>query len=163
MDNAAKLIQGFFALLALLMTGALLLVIYSLTFYAEPAAKAKPVAIEAKPKIAFSRGIADKPSVGYTFGGDPNSGKKLFRDNCAACHSINMKTDMTGPALMGVVGRWNSDTSRLFAFIRNSSDFIATGDEYAIKLHEKFGGAIMTPFPTLTDKELRDLLRFISL
>jgi hypothetical protein len=64
---------------------------------------------------------------------------------------------------MGVVDRWNSDTSRLFAFIRNSSDFIATGDEYAVKLHEKFGAAIMTPFPTLTDKELRDLLHFISL
>ena len=36
------------------------------------------------------------------------SGKKLFKDNCAACHHKNMNYDMAGPALKGALGRWET-------------------------------------------------------
>jgi len=53
-------------------------------------------------------------------------GKKLFRDNCAACHNKDMKTKMTGPALGGVEERWaDYPKEDLYAWIRNSQDLIS--------------------------------------
>jgi len=38
---------------------------------------------------------------GFSNYGNVKNGKVLFRDNCAMCHAKNMRSEMTGPALIG--------------------------------------------------------------
>ena len=91
-----------------------------------------------------------------------NQGKELFYvKTCAACHAIDMKTDLIGPALSGVEARWAS-REELFRWIRNSSEMIAEGHEYGTKLFEKYNKVPMLPFPDLTDEEIEALLAYIK-
>ena len=50
---------------------------------------------------------------------DVQKGKQLFNQNCAACHALNRK--MTGPALAGVVGKYDGDKEWLYAWIKTAS------------------------------------------
>src|SRR5690242_21766582 len=36
---------------------------------------------------------------------DPAAGERIFRSQCAACHSVEPGQNRTGPSLAGVVGR----------------------------------------------------------
>lgn len=87
-------------------------------------------------------------------------GKKLFVDNCAICHTV--KKDKMGPALEGSLARWNHDTARLTAFIKNSPEFIKSGDPYARELYDKWNKATMTPFPHLTDEEVLQIIDYVE-
>ena len=88
-----------------------------------------------------------------------SKGERLFKQNCTTCH--NMKFDATGPALAGVLGRWNNDTSRIKAYIRNPSKMIEAGDPEAVRAYEKYKPTVMTPFPGLTDEELDQLIAYL--
>ena len=90
-----------------------------------------------------------------------DAGKALFRNNCASCHNKSMKDDMTGPALGGVEERWESE-ELLYAWIRNSTAVIATGDAYAVGLYNEWNKSVMTAFPNLTDDEIASLLGYID-
>ena len=61
---------------------------------------------------------------------DPAAGKKLFNANCAACHKLNKKA--VGPALKGVSSKY--DREWLYAWIKNSSAMIKSGDAQAIAI-----------------------------
>ncbi len=37
--------------------------------------------------------------------GDPAAGKAVFQSECAACHSLDKDAPLSGPSLIGVVGR----------------------------------------------------------
>jgi cytochrome c551/c552 len=88
-------------------------------------------------------------------------GRAIFRQNCATCHLINK--DATGPALRGVAARWDNDTARLKAFIRNPGKAIFTDkDPAAVRSYEKYQPIIMTAFPNLTEEELDALLHYIK-
>lgn len=91
---------------------------------------------------------------------DFKHGKELFLANCASCHSVDMKKDLTGPALGDFMKNWNYDTSRVYQFIRNSQDLIAQGDTYATSLYQQWG-SVMTPFPTLNNEDIDDILAYI--
>ena len=86
-------------------------------------------------------------------------GKELYQANCAKCHMINRK--MTGPALMGVRERW-PDSTNLYAWIRNSQAFLATGDEYANNLYLEYSKSPMQAFPNLTDANIASILMYID-
>ncbi len=88
-------------------------------------------------------------------------GKALFKENCATCHNKNMVADMTGPALGGIQERWE-DESDLYAWIRNSGAFLATGDAYANALYNEWNKAAMTAFPNLTDEEIAEILLYVD-
>lgn len=91
----------------------------------------------------------------------PDAGKKLFKNNCARCHAKNMKTDATGPALGGVQERWENEEN-LYAWIRNSQAFIATGDPYASALFKQWNGSVMNSFEALTDEEIGSVLAYVQ-
>jgi mono/diheme cytochrome c family protein len=91
-----------------------------------------------------------------------DQGMQLFKNNCGSCHAKNMKAKMTGPALAGVEERWEGDNGRLYAWIRNSQAFLATGDAYANNLYQEYGGSVMTAFPNLTDAEIGNILGYIN-
>lgn len=87
-------------------------------------------------------------------------GKQLFSNKCAICHNLDSKKN--GPALAGVLAKWNNDRARLKAFIRNSQEAIKAGDQRAIQVNQEWSGAIMTPFPKLTDAELDKLIDYMD-
>ena len=86
------------------------------------------------------------------------TGKSIFLQKCASCHSINM--NLTGPALKGVTKRWESQ-SVMFDFIRNSQMVIAK-DVYAKSLFNKWNKVPMPPFSYLTDEDIQSILLYIK-
>ena len=85
-------------------------------------------------------------------------GKALFMANCASCH--NPLKDATGPALQGALQRWNNDTARLHAYVRNPSKLAQT-DEYAKALQQKWN-INMTAFPDLTNDQIDAIFQYTS-
>ncbi len=96
--------------------------------------------------------------------GDPAKGKSLFNANCAACHKLDKK--MTGPALRNVEARLAEeeglDRDWLYAWIRNSAGVIKSGDAYANKIYNEYGGAAMTAFPQLSDEDISNILAYTA-
>lgn len=96
--------------------------------------------------------------------GDPAKGKSLFNANCAACHQLDKK--MTGPALRNIEQRLADaeglDRAWIYAWIRNSAGVIKSGDAYANKIYNEFGGAAMTAFPQLSDGDINNILAYTA-
>ncbi len=97
-------------------------------------------------------------------GGDPEKGKALFNQNCAACHAMNKK--MTGPALANVEARLAEsdglDREWLYAWIKNSAGLIKSGDAYANKIYAEYNQTAMTAFPTLSNADIDDILAYTA-
>jgi cytochrome c2 len=96
----------------------------------------------------------------HTNAQDVANGKALFNSNCAACH--NLDRPMTGPALRGVVDKYEGDKEWLYKWIRNSSELIKSGDERANKIFNEYKQSVMTLFPQLTDENIEDILAYTS-
>ncbi len=96
--------------------------------------------------------------------GDAAAGKALFNQNCAACHALDRK--MTGPALANVESRLAEDEGLdrqwLYAWIKNSPGVIKSGDAYANKIYNEYNQAAMTPFPTLTNADIDNILAYTA-
>lgn len=96
--------------------------------------------------------------------GDPAKGKSLFNANCAACHQLDKK--MTGPALRNVEARLADeqglDRAWIYDWVHNSSGLIKSGDAYANKVYNEYGGAAMTAFPQLSEKDIDDILAYTA-
>ncbi len=96
---------------------------------------------------------------------DLENGKTIFRNNCAACHAGDMKTNLTGPALGGSQERWADygGEEALYAWIRNSQAMIAGGEnERAKQLWSEWGPTVMNSFLNLTDDEIANTLAYID-
>ena len=89
-------------------------------------------------------------------GGDPAAGKTLFNANCAACHKLYEKA--TGPALYGVGDKYEKEW--LYKWIRNSQEFIKSGDARAVAISNEYSGALMNAFPALTDTEIDNIIAY---
>ena len=87
-------------------------------------------------------------------------GASIFQQNCASCHSVNK--DLTGPKLAGVESRgpW-SDRKNLYAWIHNPVKFMQS-NTYTQGLKQQFGGAMMTGFPQLSEKEIDAIITYIG-
>jgi len=86
------------------------------------------------------------PTEGFS-----QDGAKIFKGNCASCHKpTNQK--LIGPGLQGIRERW-PDEAKLIAWVKNSQEFLKTGDSYANKLYEQYGKSIMPAF-ALSDEEV---------
>jgi mono/diheme cytochrome c family protein len=95
-------------------------------------------------------------SPAYAFEGDAANGKKLFKQNCAACHKLDKKA--IGPALAGVTERREEEW--LLKWIKNNAELRASGDADAIAIFEEYNGSIMTAFPSLSDQDIYDILQY---
>lgn len=83
-------------------------------------------------------------------------GMQLFNQHCASCH--NFMGNEIGPSLGGVTSQ--VDKEWLISFIKDPKTKIASGDERAAGLYEKYK-TYMPSFPNLKDDEIEDLLAFI--
>lgn len=99
-----------------------------------------------------------------TFGlkGDGYNGKKLFKQNCAACHSLNDQR-LIGSGLNGIINRVpKPEIEQLKKYIMNSEKVYKSGDSYATMHHEKSSGLVMTNFDEyLTDEDVADILVYV--
>ena len=127
-----------------LFLGVALSLVFSLSSFAQEAA---PDAV-----------VADAAAPAPAGGGDAVKGKELFNANCAACHKLDAKA--TGPALRGVAAKY--DTAWLYKWIRNSSEFIKSGDPQAIKIYEEYNKSVMSAFPQLSDGDIDNILAYTS-
>lgn len=90
------------------------------------------------------------------------NGKTKFKQYCASCHNKNMKDDLTGPALGGVMARWEDYPKEdLYAWIRNAPALTADKHERAMEI-SKFSSTEMAIFPNLSDNEIKDILNWID-
>ena len=134
--------------------------------------------------IYYSFSATDKQSDIYEFAEDPDfegiddssnikdsianinnltkpNGEKLFKRNCAVCHSIG-KQKLTAPGLEGVAdrvpkGQW------LRSFILNNNKVLSSGDSYANALILENGGVDgMGEFEFLKDDEISSLISYIT-
>ncbi len=98
-----------------------------------------------------------------TFAQEANieSGKTLFKNNCASCHNKDMKSKMTGPALGAVRERWD-DEADLYEWIRNSQGMIAAGNPRAVELWNEWKPTVMNSFPNLTDEDIANILAYVD-
>ncbi len=89
-----------------------------------------------------------------------NKGKRLFRKQCAVCHSKDLITDATGPALAGITQLRSKQW--LYAFTRNSQAMIASGDPQAVAVWNEWKPTIMNSFLSLTDNDLDAIYAYIE-
>lgn len=85
-------------------------------------------------------------------------GEKLFSANCTSCHAIDAV--VVGPALRGVDKR--RQIGWITNFVHNSQKVIASGDQYAVDLYNKFNKTQMTSFPQLTDDDVKSIVEYIK-
>ncbi|MCS5663309.1 MAG: c-type cytochrome [Flavobacteriales bacterium] len=89
-------------------------------------------------------------------------GESLFSSNCASCHYLGPESKkLIGPGLDGHILEEHS-TEWLYSWIRNSSELIASGDEDAIAVFEKYNKTAMSAFPHFSDDDLANLLAYIE-
>lgn len=98
-----------------------------------------------------------------SFGLKAQDGKKIFKQNCAVCHSLG-DNKITGPGLAGIAGRVPKPTDEwLTKWIKNNNKVIASGDAYAKALVSANGGTdAMSEFEFLADDELKALVAYIK-
>ncbi|MFW5761325.1 MAG: c-type cytochrome [Cyclobacteriaceae bacterium] len=85
-------------------------------------------------------------------------GKQLFSQYCYQCHAVGMQK--FGPALASVYKRHGS--LWLLNFIKNSQEVIASGDDYANFLYERYNNMVMPNFEFLSDEEVFSILAYIK-
>lgn len=91
---------------------------------------------------------------------DPQKGKELFNSLCAACHKPYRKG--VGPALHGVIDKYNGDLEWLYAWIKNSQALIKSGDSRAIAIYEEYNRAAMNAFPQLSNSDIDNILAYVE-
>ncbi len=90
---------------------------------------------------------------------DLEVGKKLFKSNCAACHTVG-KGKLTGPDLKNVSERHTIEW--MIPFVKNSTAMIESGDPAAVKLFNEFNKTIMTAHPHLMDEDIKNIIAYID-
>jgi mono/diheme cytochrome c family protein len=89
----------------------------------------------------------------------PVNGQQLFVENCASCHQRDR--DAIGPALAGVVARWENDTAAVRDFIRSSAEAASNGSKRAIALRQKWN-INMPPYAGFSDRQIDAILGYIE-
>jgi mono/diheme cytochrome c family protein len=82
-----------------------------------------------------------------------------FKQNCAACHTIG-GGKLLGPDLKGVTQA--KDHEWLEKWLQNPQAVIDSGDAYALKLKDEYGGIVMPATPGMTPQMAESLLKFIA-
>ncbi|MBL7918112.1 MAG: c-type cytochrome, partial [Bacteroidia bacterium] len=100
--------------------------------------------------------------LSFSFKLSAQDGEKLFKQNCAVCHSAHTDQMLTGPGLKGIFDRAPKG-DWLTKWILNNEKLIKGGDAYATQIYAKYGKAAMTVFEgQLTEKDVEAILTYIK-
>lgn len=91
-------------------------------------------------------------------GGNIAEGEKLFKANCAACHSVGANK-VVGPGLQGVNEKYSEEW--LIKWVANSGELIASGDADAVAVFEEYNKVPMPPQP-VSPAQIKDILAYIQ-
>ena len=87
-------------------------------------------------------------------------GQEIFKTNCTTCHQLAEAEKVTvGPGLKGVTERRTKEWIK--SFVKNSQEFIKSGDKDAVAVFEKFNKIPMTSFD-LKDDEFEALFAYLQ-
>lgn len=111
--------------------------------------------------VSFSSLAQDSTAAAADGGGNGvEAGKTLFVSKCQACHSGDMKSNSTGPALGGIEAQWD-DKEKLHEWIKNNVKLTASGYPKAVEV-SKMTPTVMNTFDDLTDTQIDDILAYID-
>ncbi|GIV24746.1 MAG: hypothetical protein KatS3mg026_0438 [Bacteroidia bacterium] len=96
--------------------------------------------------------------LGLAWTQNPDKGKVLFQQRCAACHKLEQK--LIGPPLAGVESRRKKEW--FLQFVANSQALIQAGDKEAVAVYNEYNKQVMPPFPDLTPADLEDLWAYVN-
>lgn len=85
-------------------------------------------------------------------------GEATFKANCAACHSIG-GGKLVGPDLKGITQKRKIDWIK--KFIKNSAEFINSGDADAVAIAKEYNNMLMPP-STLPDAEIDLIIKYMQ-
>ena len=99
----------------------------------------------------------------FSFGLKAQDGAKIFKQNCAVCHTLSDQKTV-GPGLLGVADRVTKPADEWLAkWIKNNNTVIASGDAYAKTLVANNGGVdAMSEFEFLSDDDIKAVVAYIS-
>lgn len=87
-------------------------------------------------------------------------GSQLFKANCTSCHALNKK--VVGPALAGVVAKYDGDYAWLVSWIKNNQKLVKSGDARANAIYAEYNGAVMNIFENLSDDQITSMIMWIQ-
>ncbi|MCK5824815.1 MAG: c-type cytochrome [Ichthyobacteriaceae bacterium] len=90
--------------------------------------------------------------------GDPNGGKRLFKQNCASCHRIDKR--LIGPAMQGISNKRSKEW--LQKWIKNSEKLIKSGDVDAIAIFEEYDKIPMPKYFGLSNNDIDDIMAYVD-
>ncbi len=98
----------------------------------------------------------------FALQGNSQDGKALFKSRCAACH--NMKQKLVGPALKGVVKKWEDagEGALIKEWIKDPTALKESGKSKMADAIWDFSPASMTPNPDLKDGEIDAIIAYLK-
>ncbi len=87
--------------------------------------------------------------------GDATKGKELFTTNCTACHQLESK--LIGPALKGIGDKRSEDY--IINMVHNPTEWVMTNAD-AKKVFEEYNKVPMTPFPQLSNDDIKNIIAY---
>ncbi len=93
-----------------------------------------------------------------------DNGAKLFKQNCAVCHTSHTDQKLIGPGLSGIFDRVPKPADEwLIKWTLNSEKLIKSGDVYASKIYNEYNKAAMTVFEgQISENDVKDILAFLK-
>jgi mono/diheme cytochrome c family protein len=86
------------------------------------------------------------------------AGEKLFRANCAVCHTTGTNP-ITGPGLGGITKK--RDMEWLVKFTQNAPLMKSEGDPIAVQVDKEYAGN-MNAFTFLAESEIREIYKYLE-
>jgi mono/diheme cytochrome c family protein len=96
-------------------------------------------------------------STGYS-AQDYETGKQLFKNNCAACH--NMEKRVVGPALKNVVKNQGEEWTT--SWIINNNKLRASGDKHANDIFKEYNGMAMPAYEHLGSDAISNIVSYLT-
>lgn len=97
---------------------------------------------------------------------DPAQGEKVFKSQCAVCHSITPGRNVIGPSLFGVVGRKSGQVSGFHYSNANKNSNLtwdeATLNKYLADPRGLVPGTLMTYAGLKDDTKRADLIAYLA-
>lgn len=92
------------------------------------------------------------------------NGGKLFKQNCAVCHSASTDQIFVGPSLKGMPDRLpNPPLDWFMKYTINNEKVFLAGDSYAVKLRDKYKDSRMPVFEgILSEKDVTEIYEFLT-
>ncbi|MCB0835761.1 MAG: cytochrome c [Bacteroidetes bacterium] len=87
-------------------------------------------------------------------------GQELYKENCTACHSENLRAALIGPPLGNVT--LHRDSAFLYSYTRNAVKLIQDGHPLALCLFDLYNRQLMSPFPDLTKQDISAIYTFLE-